>query len=134
MKNHNVAELNSSPFSRHSWNGKIWALDDTPINDFTLEDFDFCPFIYSTPDDWDGTCAAIFRLKDGRWVAFETTWGPTGHGFSEDAYGGDANIFVAKTCADAGIHGVSENIRKEMGFYELEVTVKYQHLTYDSTK
>lgn len=49
----------------------------------------------SAPDDYDGTSAAVFQLKDGRFVAFETFHGPTGDGFHEDAYGGDATLFFA---------------------------------------
>lgn len=46
-------------------------------------------------DDWDGNEAAVIRLHDGRLVAWETWWGPTGAGFSEDAYGGTAELWFA---------------------------------------
>jgi hypothetical protein len=47
-------------------------------------------------DEWDGSEAAVIRLNDGRLVAWETWWGPTGSGFSFDAYGGDAKVWFAK--------------------------------------
>lgn len=50
-------------------------------------------------DDWDGREAAVVRLKDGRLAAWECVWGPTGHGFSEDAYGGDAEVWFAPESA-----------------------------------
>lgn len=49
----------------------------------------------SDVSDYDGNVAAVVRLSDGRFMSWETFWGPTGSGFSEDAYGGDADIHFA---------------------------------------
>lgn len=49
----------------------------------------------SDESQWDGDVAAVVRLNDGRYVSWETFWGPTGDGFSEDAYGGEADIHFA---------------------------------------
>lgn len=43
-------------------------------------------------DRWDGVTYAAVKLKDGRYMAWESFYGPTGSGFSEDAYGGDAVV------------------------------------------
>ena len=55
---------------------------------------------------WDGTAAAVVQLKDGRWVAWESSWGPTGDGFNADAYGGDANVFFASSLEQAIVYGL----------------------------
>lgn len=48
-----------------------------------------------TGDGWDGHEAVVLKLNDGRLMAWETSWGPTGHGFAEDAYGGNAEVWFA---------------------------------------
>lgn len=84
-----------SPF-RQSWTDKsLRSLDGTSTEEFSEEDIAEVLYEGETPDDWDGKVAAVFRLKDGRLVAYETWWGPTGSGFCEDAYGGDAELLLA---------------------------------------
>lgn len=110
------AELSSVPWSRGSWHGSLISFDDTPTDDFGYEDVKECwkSWAYGV-EDWDGECCAVFQLNDGRWVAYESWWGPTGSGFSEDAYGGDANIYFAKTKEDAARFGLSKNARESLG-------------------
>lgn len=48
-----------------------------------------------TGSDWDGTAIGIVRVNDGRYVGWESVWGPTGSGFYCDAYGGDAVVIFA---------------------------------------
>jgi len=51
----------------------------------------------ATKDDWDGVSVAVLKLTRGRWMTWESWWGPTGDGFSEDAYGGDADVWISDT-------------------------------------
>jgi len=78
-----------------SWERNLRSLDDTPASEFRADDIAEVLYQGDTGDDWDGKAAAVFRLKDGRLVAYETFWGPTGDGFNEDAYGGDAELVFA---------------------------------------
>ena len=70
----------------------------------------------STDDeDWDGATAAILVLTDGRWMTWESWWGPTGSGFSDDAYGGDADVWIADSL-DASIRlGLTNDGRRLLG-------------------
>ncbi len=62
---------------------------------------------------WDGEECGVLVLKDGRFVAWETWWGPTGSGFSCDAYGGDAEILFGAT-KDVLVPLISEKARENM--------------------
>jgi hypothetical protein len=77
------------------WGGDTRSPDGTATVLFEEEDIAEVLYQGDTGDDWDGYGAAVFRLKDGRFVAYETFWGPTGDGFHEDAYGGDAELVFA---------------------------------------
>lgn len=75
-----------------NWHGRYVSLDGTAAGEFSMDDVAEIVAQGSTEDRWDGTVAAVLRLKDGRFVSWETFYGPTGDGFSEDAYGGDADL------------------------------------------
>lgn len=75
------------------WDGCLISLDDGPAGLFEADDIDAVLYQGEQGNDWDGTCAAVVRLKNGRYAAYQTTWGPTGSGFAGDAYGGDADIY-----------------------------------------
>ncbi len=97
---------------RDRWHGKLYSLDGTSLADFKRDDLDKVIYSYSTPtDNWDGVCASVCKLKDGRFIAWETSWGPTGNGFSEDAYG---DIYVSSTLEDAFLKGISTEIRHKI--------------------
>lgn len=101
---------------RITWSGKLWAIDATPTHDFTRDDVEHVAFCGSTePEDWDGSVAAILKLKDGRWASWETSWGPTGDGFCEDAYGGDADVLLSSSLEDAITHGLTPKGRELCG-------------------
>ena len=91
MRDH---KLQDAPFGDIA--GERISLDGTPIS--SIEESDIAEILYhgDTGDDWDGTEAAVLRLKDGRLVGYQTWWGPTGSGFCEDAYGGDAKLYYAR--------------------------------------
>lgn len=99
----NTAKLSVlSPFSygdgtfNDAWTEKsLRSLDGTSVEEFVEGDIAEVLYEGETPDDWDGKVTAVFKLKDGRLVAYETWWGPTGSGFCEDAYGGDAELLIA---------------------------------------
>ena len=71
------------------------SLDETSIGEFREQDIAEVLYEGETGDTWDGKVAAVFKLRDGRLVAYETFYGPTGDGFHEDAYGGDAELVFA---------------------------------------
>jgi hypothetical protein len=76
-----------------------------------------------TPDDVDrvlcyaevgehhGAAAGIARLRDGRFVAWESNLDPTGTGFRADCYGGNADFAIAVT-AGLALSYLSEQARE----------------------
>lgn len=68
----------------------------------------------SSGDTWDGWEAAVCRLKDGRYVAWETMYGPTGSGFSADAYGGEAQVFFANDLSLLVRRALGDAARREL--------------------
>lgn len=104
------------PWHRINWTGKFLSFDDTPTTEFGPEDLDKVFAVgHRDTGSMDGEAAAIVLLKDGRWVAWESTWGPTGDGFCCDAYGGDANIYFSSSLADAIALGLSLDARDMLG-------------------
>jgi hypothetical protein len=105
-----------NPFGRMGWTGRLISVDGTSAEDFadTVE-----PEVIAAGESapgWDGEVACVMRLPDGRFVAYETQWGPTGDGFCCDAYGGDADLFFGAT-ADAVIWlGLSATGRQLCGY------------------
>lgn len=100
------------PWNRGAWHGSFVSLDGAVTDDFVEADIErVIAFGTTHPNDWDGSSAGIVLLKDGRFCSWESGWGPTGSGFSEDAYGGDADIMFATT-ADAARNGISERARE----------------------
>lgn len=93
-------DFQDSPVSGDSFtsdHGELKSLDGASTEKFT--EAEVAEVLYHGnvgADDYDGFEAAVIRLHDGRLVAWETWWGPTGSGFSEDAYGGDTDIWFAK--------------------------------------
>lgn len=93
-------ELYDDPFNlskNSNWHGELKSLDGTPTTDFSEDDVEEILYSGTIGDEWDGKNAAIIKLRDGRFVAYESSYGPTGSGFSEDAYGGDADVFFASS-------------------------------------
>jgi hypothetical protein len=103
------------PWTRGTWNGQFLSLDDTPAGDFKPEEIWRVLAVNNSGGDWDGFGAAVIQLKDGRWVAWESSWGPTGSGFSEDAYGGDANVYFSSTMEGAIMLGLTPVSRDLLG-------------------
>lgn len=89
--------VDPAPWARGEWTGELVSIDGCDNADFTYDDVEEVIAYATTPDEWDGENAGIARLKDGRFIAWECAWGPTGNGFSADAYGGTADIAFAKT-------------------------------------
>jgi hypothetical protein len=77
------------------WNGRMRSIEGVPVGPVLEEDVEEVLYHSTSGDRWDGSEVAVLRLRDGRYVAYETDWGPTGDGFSRDAYGGDADLWFA---------------------------------------
>lgn len=85
-----------NPFNIGDWHGRCISLDGACAALFDKADVaKVVAEGVSGEGGWDGNVAAVLLLKDGRYVSYETFWGPTGSGFSEDAYGGDADLSFA---------------------------------------
>lgn len=108
---YSIDEMSVSPFRRLDWHGKLFTTDGTDTTDFTEEDVDSVLWYSDDGDRWDGWASGIIKLKDGRIISWETSYGPTGDGFCEDAYGGDADILCSKTVNTALLHGLTPGCR-----------------------
>ena len=92
------SELRLAPWNRGQWHGQLVSVDGCPAHDFTRDDVSEVIIASEIgADDYDGSIVAIVKLNDGRYVGWEASWGPTGDGFSADAYGGDADILFASS-------------------------------------
>ncbi len=85
-----------NPFSRYDWTGSIYSIDGTDDSEVSEDSCLFLLVAGSTPSGWDGEASGIALLKDGRWIAWCESWGPTGDGFNRDAYGGNGTIYVGR--------------------------------------
>lgn len=106
-----------NPFSgAESWHGQRLTPDGTSTDwDIAQEDVAEVIGEASTGGEWDGKVAAVLRLNDGRFVAWETFYGPTGDGFIEGAYGGDADLTFASTLDQAVRFGLTDEGRNLLG-------------------
>ena len=110
----------SSPFPSSSikntrmWHGSF--MNDLGLSDdFDEDDVDYVVWSYEDGDRecWDGDCAAIVKLTDGRYITWESFWGPTGSGFSADAYGGGSDVHITTDLMKAVEFGLSETTRQK---------------------
>lgn len=104
------------PEKPSSWDGCVRSIDDASTEWATLADVDEVVAQFNDDaDEYDGECAAVVRLKDGRFMSWATFWGPTGDGFHEDAYGGDAEIFYAPTLEAIQRWALTAEHRRRLG-------------------
>lgn len=87
-----VESIRDAPWDRGAWDGSFISADGASIEDFTVDDVDHMIAYGETDDRWEGISVGIARLKDGRVIGWEACYGPTGRGFSCNAYGGTADI------------------------------------------
>lgn len=106
-------DLTVAPWRRFQWGGELRSIDGTSATDFTREDVAELVAYGGGGDRWDGDAIGIVRLRDGRFVSWETNYGPTGDGFACDAYGGDADILFAAS-AKMAARGISEQGRDSL--------------------
>jgi hypothetical protein len=101
---------------RFSWSGEYIGLDGCTAGHVKESDVDELLYYgeYGS-DDYDGKAAGVARLKDGRYLAWETWWGPTGSGFSEDAYGGDAPIYFGLDLKTLVLEALTDEGRRLAG-------------------
>lgn len=97
------------------WHGSLVSIAGTPVGPIEKEDVAKVLFHYADADDWDGHEVCVLELKDGRYAAYETFWGPTGCGFSDDAYGGDANIVFGWNLNDVILEALTDIGRRRVG-------------------
>jgi hypothetical protein len=110
-----IEDLQLVPWSRYSWHGEWQSVDGTIADEFDQDDVALVlAHGSSNRSDWDGKEAAVIQLCDGRIVAWETWWGPTGNGFCDDAYGGDTNVLFAES-VDAVWNYLTESARELLG-------------------
>lgn len=64
------------------------------------------------------TVAALFTLKDGRYIVYETFYDMTGDGFRCDAYGGGAEFSASKTF-DGALTMLTRNGREMLGLRQM---------------
>lgn len=105
-----IESVHPAPWRRHGWTGSLISFDGCDTSDFTEKDVSEVLQFVSTEGHWDGSTAGIAKLKDGRFIGWEATYGPTGNGFSRDAYGGTADIYFGKTEA-AVLEAIGESAR-----------------------
>lgn len=115
-------ELSLMPWGKSpggSWTeGDFVSVDGAETGPVAEEDMDELLYFGTTGADWDGKEAAVMRLKDGRFVAYETWWGPTGDGFSEDAYGGDSNLYFGRDLNNLILTALTDEGRRLCGIPE----------------
>ncbi len=114
-----------SPWYRGEWYGEIHTLDGASTRDFDLEDLDEVLFSGQNGDGSSGEVAGIARLKDGRFVTWETFYDVTGDGFAADAYGGNADILVSRTLKNAAMLGLTPEGRKLVSYVKNKPKDKY---------
>jgi hypothetical protein len=80
------SEIHLGPWMRGQWNGQFVSVDGASTADFTYDDVsDVIVYCEEEYGGYDGSNLGIVKLSDGRYIGWETTWGPTGDGFSADA-------------------------------------------------
>lgn len=113
-----ISDKFSVPWGRSTWHGQLVSTDGTPTVDFSAGDVHLVVSIGPAErSDWEGYDVGVALLKDGRFVSRESSRGPTGSGFSEDAYGGDADIAFSSTY-DAAVRHISEAGREDLVQYD----------------
>ena len=105
-------------FKSGSWHGEVISVDGTEASVFVEEDVERIISAGDTGPGWDGKQAAVLLLKDGRYAAYETFMGPTGDGFHEDAYGGDANVYFGKDLNKLVLTALTDEGRRLCGIPE----------------
>jgi hypothetical protein len=112
----NDAVSGQAPWSARNWHGGYVSLnEDVSDEGFNSKDIWKVLAANNTGSGWDGKAAAVVLLRDGRWAAWESSWGPTGSGFCEDAYGGDVIVYLAASLDEAIMLGLTSSARKLLG-------------------
>jgi hypothetical protein len=107
-----------TPWFRGEWNGRCVQLDPAAqVIDVCESDVSLLLAYGETPDTWDGEIAGIALLRNKTFLAWGTFYGPTGHGFSRDAYGGDADMMFASTWERAWLFGLTDKGRELVRLY-----------------
>lgn len=125
------SEIHLGPWMRGQWDGQFVSVDGASTADFTYDDVSDVIICCEGPHHrfftaLEGTSFGIVKLTDGRYIGWETTWGPTGNGFSAATaatsrctYGGHADIYCSMSMK-AMFFSLSESARAEIA-EELEL-------------
>lgn len=114
----NMADMWNVPWRRSDWSGSFVSADGTATSDVTIDDVAILlAYGETSSKDWDGKTAGIAQLVDGRYISWESWWGPTGSGFNNDAYGGDADIIFAET-EETATRAISESARELLAWFD----------------
>jgi len=127
---HMIEDLGDTPFdiSDRTWTGSYVSLDGCMAGPITLEDVESVIHHYEDGDRWDGKELVVLKLKDGRYVGYETWYGPTGSGFFRDAYGGDVDVCFANDYHVLMIMGMGDEARERFE-YTPEILVNVELLS-----
>lgn len=113
-------ELPLNPFPLPSdWEGRYLSWDGTSVHgyEFIVEEI-IASSEQPGTSGWEGKVAAVCRLKDGRYISYETFWDVSGDGFRRDAYGGDADLIFSSTLEAAVKFGLTDEGRRMCGLPE----------------
>ncbi len=125
------ATINESPWCRGNWHGRVVSIDglalETPVPDdpscvtrvLALSATPACDEgAYERGDYFGGHSVGLALLTDGRYIGWDSPMDVTGTGFHEDAYGGEADIFVAMSPVDILRH-LGEQAVEQLRFASL---------------
>lgn len=100
--------------SYNNWHDIRKSMDDSSTDLLKASDVEVL-YQAMEGDEWDGTVVFVGKFSDGRYIAYETSYGPTGHGFCEDAYGGDAEVWFGKDLNKLLLQALSDQGRRMIG-------------------
>lgn len=99
----------------NDWHGRTIGHDGADVHLPSESGVDDVVAQWMDDQGYDGEVCAVVRLLDGRYMSWETFWGPTGNGFSEDAYGGNADIHFANDLETIIRFGLTDEGREHLG-------------------
>lgn len=104
------------------WYGACRSFDGTSLDGWEeLAPDDVAEIIAATEHrdaHWSWKIIAVARLKDGRYISYETFYDVSGDGFRRETYGGEADIIFSSTLEAAVMFGLTDRGRELCGLPE----------------